>query len=92
MRQSEFSHVEFGTSVISHFKLPKRSSLKVFVTSVFPGRIKQVGSAVFSRDGSLLGIISGVEKYEYDAGRRAVVKTLLGFPKFTKPKLKQVEK
>ena len=88
MRQAELSNVEFGTSVISHFKLPKRGALKVFITSVFAGRIRQVGSAVFARDGTLLGIISGVEKYEYDAGRRAVVKTLLGFPKFTKPKLK----
>ena len=43
---------------------------------------------MFSRDGTLVGIISGVEKYEYDAGRRAVVKTLLGFPRFTAPKLK----
>jgi len=88
MRQAELSHVEFGTSVISHFKLPKDGGLKVFVTAVFSGRIRQVGSAVFSRDATLLGIISSVEKYEYDAGRRAVVKTLLGFPKFTKPKLK----
>jgi len=43
--------------------------------------IKQVGSAVFSRNGTLLGIISGVEKYEYDAGRRAIVKSLLGMPR-----------
>ncbi len=88
VRQAEFSHVEFGTSIISHFRMPKDFGLKVFVTSVFSGRIRQVGSAVFTRDAILLGIISGVEKYEYDAGRRAVVKTLLGFPKFTKPKLK----
>ena len=40
------------------------------------------------RDGTLLGIIAEVEMYKYDAGRRAVVKTLLGFPRFTKPKLK----
>lgn len=92
MRGAEVSPVEFGTSVISHFKRPKDGALKVFVTAVFSGRIQQLGSAVFSRDGTLLGIISGVEKYEYDAGRRAVVKTLLGFPKFTKPKLKPTEK
>jgi hypothetical protein len=89
MRQIEMTHVEFGSAAISHFKLPKDYGLKVFVTTVFSGRIRQVGSAVFARDATLLGIISGVEKYEYDLGRRAVVKTLLGFPKFTKPKLKQ---
>jgi hypothetical protein len=82
--------LEFLSSL--SFKLPKDGALKVFVTSVFSGRIRQVGSAVFARDGTLLGIISGVEKYEYDVGRRAVVKTLLGFPKFTKPKLKPAEK
>jgi hypothetical protein len=87
-RLMEFSHVEFGTTVISHFRLPRDNALKVFVTAAFAGRIVQVGSAAFSRDGTLLGIISGVEKYEYDAGRRAVVKTLLGFPRFTEPKLK----
>jgi hypothetical protein len=92
LRQAEFSNVEFGTSVISYFKGPKSGGLKVFVTAVFSGRIRQFGSAVFARDGTLLGIISGVEKIEYDAGRRAVVKTLLGFPKFTKPKLKQAGK
>jgi hypothetical protein len=88
MRQFEFTRVEFGTAVISHFRLPKENALKVFVTGVFAGRISQVGSAVFSRDGTLLGIISGVENYAYDAGRRAVVKTLLGFPRFTIPKVK----
>jgi len=91
MRQAEISEVEFGTSVISHFRLPRDYGLKVFVTAVFSGRIRQVGSAVFARDGTLLGIISGVEQYEYDAGRRAVVKSLLGFPKFTAPKLKPAE-
>jgi len=89
MRQMELTHVEFGCSVISHFHLPKDNALKVFVTAAFAGRIRQLGSAVFTRDGTLLGVISGVEKYEYDAGRRAVVKTLLGFPKFTDPKLKR---
>jgi hypothetical protein len=88
MRKMELSHVEFGTTVISHFRLPKDNALKVFVTAPYAGRIVQPGSAVFGRDGTLLGIIAGVEKYEYDAGRRAVVKTLLGFPRFTIPKVK----
>jgi hypothetical protein len=88
LRQAELSHVEFGTAAISHFKMPRDYGLKIFVTTVFSGRISHVGSAVFSRDGSLLGIISSVEQYEYDVGRRAVVKTLLGFPRFTSPKLK----
>lgn len=88
MRQMEWTHVEFGTAVISHFRMPKDNALKVFVTAPYAGRILQVGSAAFGRDGTLLGIIAEVEKYTYDAGRRAVVKTLLGFPKFTVPKLK----
>jgi hypothetical protein len=88
MRQMEWTPVEFGTSVISHFRMPKATALKVFVTAPFAGRIPQMGSAAFGRDGTLLGIIAEVEKYKYDAGRRAVVRTLLGFPRFTTPKLK----
>ncbi|HXP59694.1 MAG TPA: hypothetical protein VN829_04335 [Dongiaceae bacterium] len=88
MRNAQLTHVEFGTAVISHFRMPKETALKVFVTAPYAGRIRQAGSAAFGRDGTLLGIIAEVEKYEYDAGRRAVVKTLLGFPRFTKPKLK----
>jgi len=88
MRQMEWTHVEFGTSVISHFRMPRDNALKVFLTAPYAGRILQLGCAVFGRDGTLLGIVSEVEKYKYDAGRRAVVKTLLGFPRFTTPKLK----
>ena len=87
-RQMEWTPVEFGASVISHFRMPKDNALKVFVTAPYAGRIPQMGSAVFGRDGTLLGMIAEVEMYKYDAGRRAVVKTLLGFPRFTKPKLK----
>ena len=54
----------------------------------YAGRILQVGSAVLGGDGTLLGISAEVEKYKSDAGRRAVMKPLLGFPKFTLPKLK----
>lgn len=89
MRQAEWTPVEFGTAVISHFRLPQERALKSFVTVPFAGRIRQYGSPVFSRDAELLGIISGVEQHEYDVGRRAVVKTLLGMPRFTKPKLKR---
>ena len=78
--------VEFGTTIISHYRKPTDWALKVFVTAPFAGRIKQVGAGVFTRDATLLGIISEAEKYEYDAGRRAVVKTLLGFPRYTKIK------
>jgi hypothetical protein len=85
MRGDEIIHVEFGTSVIAHFRLPRRDALKTFVTSVYSGRIQQSGSAVFSREGTLMGIISNVEVYEYDVGRRAVVKSLLGFPAYTDP-------
>jgi hypothetical protein len=91
MDHHQFTRVEFGSSTISHFKKPKDFGLKVFVTGVFSGRIRQLGSAVFSRDGTLLGIISGVEQYEFDAGRRAVVRTLLGMDRFTIPKLRPGE-
>jgi hypothetical protein len=91
MSLAEFTPVEVGTSVISHFRRPQDYGLKVFVTAPYTGRIRQAGSAVFSRDGTLLGIISGVERNKYDAGRRAVVKTLLGFPRFTTSKLKPAE-
>jgi hypothetical protein len=88
MRNMECTNVEFGCSVISHFRMPRDNALKVFVTAPYTGRVRRFGSAVFSRDSTLLGIISGVEQYEYDAGRRVVVRTLLGFPRFTAPKLK----
>jgi hypothetical protein len=62
--------------------MPTETVFKCFMTAPVTARIRQVGSAVFSRDGALLGIISGVEKHQYDAGRRAVVKSLLGVPRF----------
>jgi len=89
MRQAEITPVEFGNQLYFPIQASEDHGLKVFVTTNYSGRIKQFGSAVFSRDGTLLGTVSGVEKDEYDVGHRAVVRTLLGFPKFTTPKLQR---
>lgn len=78
-----FSKRQFDSGYISHFKKPSRDGLKVAVTGVLSGRLLQSGSPVFNRDGELLGIISDTEHYESDAGRRAVIHTLLGLPRFT---------
>jgi hypothetical protein len=78
-----YYHLQFDQSAISHFRRVSEGSLKTFVTCVLPGRILNAGSAVFSRDATLLGIIADTESYPADAGRRAVVRSLLGHPKFT---------
>lgn len=78
----EFTKMQFDVSVISHFRVPKNDALKVFVTGVLPGRVLRVGTPVFSRDGTLLGVLSETESYESDAGRRAVVRCLLPHPRF----------
>ncbi len=82
--RDSFSKVQFDASVISHFRRPKEAALKTFVTGVLPGRVLQAGSPVFSRDGTLLGILSDTEHYRSDAGRRAIVRSLLGHPRFMK--------
>lgn len=87
--RSEFAKLQFDAGTISHFRRPKRDAFKVFVTGILGGRILQTGSAVFSRDGTLLGILSDTEHYQSDAGRRAVVRGLLGHPRFTKFKKKE---
>ncbi|TAE89682.1 MAG: hypothetical protein EAZ81_12365 [Verrucomicrobia bacterium] len=79
-----FTMRQFDTATISHFRRPQSDDLKVAVTGVLPGRILLVGSPVFSREGKLIGLISDTESYPSDAGRRAVVRTLLGHPRFTK--------
>jgi hypothetical protein len=86
-----FSKRQFDTSVISHFRKPTATALRTFVTGVLPGRVLHAGAPVFSRDGSLLGILSDTESYRSDAGRRAVVRTLLGHPRFTKPHKKDAK-
>ncbi len=78
-----YSKLQFGSSNISHFRRVKRDCLKSFVTGVLPERIHHSGSAVFGRDGTLLGILSTTEKYPSDTGDRAVVRSLIGHPKFT---------
>ncbi len=80
----EFSKLQFDVNVISHFRRPKNDALKVFVTGVLLGRVVHAGAGVFSRDGTLLGILSDTESYESDVGRRAVVRSLLGHPRFMK--------
>ena len=78
------SKLQFDTTVISHFRNVQSDTLKSFVTSVLPGRFLHVGSPVFTRTGTLVGVISDTENYPSDAGRRAIVKSLLGHPRFTK--------
>jgi hypothetical protein len=90
-RFTEFTAVEFCTSVVAHFKRPNDHRILAFATSPVAARIKQLGAPVFSRDAVLLGIISDVEQCEFDAGRRAVVTALFGFPRFSAPKQKTSE-
>jgi hypothetical protein len=86
MTLDRFSNLQFDTSVISHFKSPRDGAVKAFVTDVLPGRILWTGSPVFNRQGTLLGVIASTENYKSDAGRRAVIKSLLGHPHFMKRK------
>jgi hypothetical protein len=90
-RFTEFTAVEFCTSVVSHFKRVNDHRILAFATSPVTGRIKQLGAPVFSKDAVLLGIISDVEQCQFDAGSRAVVTALFGFPRFTDPKQKTSE-
>jgi hypothetical protein len=87
--RESFSKLQFDVGVISHFHRPVERGLKVFVTGVLPGRVVQAGSPVFARDGTLLGILADTESYRSDAGRRAVVRSLLGHPRFMKPLRKE---
>ena len=79
-----FTKRQFDVSVISHFRIPQKDGLKVAVSGVLPGRLLYSGSPVFTRDGNLLGLLSDTENYESDVGLRAVIRTLLGHPRFTK--------
>ena len=82
LQPKRFSQLQFDETVISHFKAPRSRAIKSFVTGVLPGRILWTGSPVFSRDGTLLGVIADTEHYKSDSGRRAVIKSLLGNPYF----------
>jgi hypothetical protein len=77
-----FSARQFDSTTISHFRNPRPGALKTLVTGVLAGRIVQVGSPVFTRNGELLGVISDTETYRSDAGRRAVIRSLIGNPHF----------
>lgn len=78
-----FEHLQFDATAISHFVRTSRKSLKTFVTGVLPGRVLHPGAGVFGRDGTLLGVLSDTESYPSDSGRRALVRSLLGHPRFT---------
>lgn len=77
-----FSKRQFVTGVISHFRLPKPQAFRTFVTGVMSGWVYQAGTPVFGRDGVLLGIVADGVGYQSDAGSRAVVRSLLGHPRF----------
>lgn len=83
-RDDRFSGLQFDATAISHFRRPRDGAFKTFVTGVLPGRILRTGSPAFGRDGTLLGVIADTENYPSDAGRRAVVRSLLGHPLFMK--------
>lgn len=87
-----FSKLQFEASNVSHFKHPHEDGLKVAVSGVLPSRFTRVGSPVFTREGELIGILSDSESYESDAGRRAVIRTLLGLPRYTNFTKKQPAK
>jgi len=76
--------VQFDTTVISHFKKPSEKVLKSFVTGVLASRFLHAGAPVFTRKGTLVGIIADSDCYDADAGRRAIVRSLLGHPRFSK--------
>lgn len=78
-----YSPLQFDTAVISHFRRLKDDGLKSYVTSVLPGRVTRAGSAVFSKEGALLGIFSDTMSFKSDAGRRGIIRSLLGHPRFT---------
>ena len=77
-----FSPLQFDTAIISHIRKSMDKAVKSFVTNVLPGRVERAGSPVFQSDGTLLGVIADTENYPSDAGRRAIVKSLLGHPQF----------
>ena len=78
-----FEHLQFDVTTISHFRRKPQGSLKTFVSGVLGGRILYAGAPVFNRDATLLGIVSDTESYPSDSGRRAVIRSLLGHPRFT---------
>lgn len=77
------SKYQFDKTAVSHFRNVSEDAIKTFVTGVLPGRILKAGSAVFAGDGALLGVVANTENYPSDAGRRAIVRSLLGHPRFT---------
>jgi hypothetical protein len=77
------SKFQFHKTSISHFREPRKDGIKTFVTAVLPARFLRAGSPAFGGDGTLVGIIADSEHYPSDAGRRAIVRSLLGHPRFT---------
>lgn len=87
MTLDSFSPLQFDTAIISHIRKSRDKAFKSFVTNVLPGRVERAGSPVFQSDGTLLGVIADTESYPSDAGRRAVVKSLIGHPRFMKKEI-----
>ena len=83
-RSDSFSPLQFDTAVLSHVKKSNGKGVKIFVTNVLSGRVERPGSPVFKRDGTLLGVIVDTQSYPSDAGRRAIVESLIGHPHFMK--------
>ncbi len=77
------SKFQFDKTSISHFREPREDAIKSFVTAVLPARFLKSGSPAFGGDGTLVGVIADSEHYPSDAGRRAIVRSLLGHPRFT---------
>jgi hypothetical protein len=77
------SKFQMDKTTISHFREIREDAIKTFITGVLPGRILKAGSPIFGGDGTLFGVIATTTHYPSDAGRRAVVRSLLGHPRFT---------
>jgi len=77
-----FTALQFDTSTVSHFRPTKETGLRSFVSGVLPGRITMLGIPIFTRNASLVGFVSDTESYASDAGRRAIIRSLLLHPVF----------
>ena len=80
----EWPALQFEATAISHFQKFSEGSMKSFVSGALASRFLHAGAPVFSREAVLLGILSDSLTYKADSGRRAVVRSLLGHPAFTK--------
>lgn len=77
-------HFQFDHSCISFQRKPTSEVLKSMESSPINSRILLLGSPVFTRNGTLLGLITGTNSLESDAGRRLVITGLIAHPRFNK--------